>query len=97
MENIRYEAYGPGGAAIVIDVITDNKNRTIAEIKHLLSEHNAKLAGQGSVLWAFDLTGAKPAPKTTVELSPTDKEELNKLIEVLLENDDVQEVYTNVK
>ena len=91
----RYEAYGPGRTAVIIDVITDSKNRTVAEIKHLLAEHNAKFAEQGSVLWAFDITAQKVTPKITVELSPADKEALGKLVEALAENDDAQEVYTN--
>ena len=95
LESARYEAYGPGGTAIVVDAITDNKNRTVAEIKHLLAEHNAKLAEQGSVLWAFDITAQKVTPKITVELSPADKEALGKLVEALADNDDAQEVYTN--
>ena len=95
LESIRYEAYGPGGAAIIIEAITDNSNRTVAEIKHLLAGNNAKFAQRGSVLWAFDLTGDKPMPKTTAELSPADKNALDKLIKALLENDDVQEIYIN--
>lgn len=97
LESARYEAYGPGGTAIIIDVITDSKNRTVAEIKHLLAEHNAKFAEQGSVLWAFDITAQKTTPKITVELSPADKEGVDGLIEVLSENEDVQEIYTNAK
>ena len=97
LESIRYEAYGPGGAAIIIDTITDNSNRTVAEIKHILNENGAKFAERGSVLWVFDLTGAKPTPKMTTEISSNDKEGLDKLIKALLENDDVQEEYTNVK
>ena len=55
----------------------------MAEIKHLLAEHNAKFAEQGSVLWAFDITAQKVTPKITVELSPADKEALEKLVEAL--------------
>ncbi|MEK9183708.1 MAG: YebC/PmpR family DNA-binding transcriptional regulator [Patescibacteria group bacterium] len=97
LESIRYEAYGPGGAAVIIDTITDNSNRTVAEIKHILNENNAKLAERGSVLWAFDLTGARPTPKTTTGLSPADKEALSKLVEILSNHDDVQETYTNIR
>lgn len=97
MESARYEAYGPGGAAIIIDVITDSKNRVVAEIKHTLLEHNGKFAEQGSVLWAFDFSGQKPVPKITVGLSPADKEGLDKLIEALSENEDLQDIFTNIK
>ena len=95
LESARYEAYGPGGTAIIIDVITDSKNRTVAEIKHLLAEHNAKFAEQGSVLWAFDITAQKVTPKITVEISPEYKEALGKLVEALADLDDTQEIYTN--
>ncbi|MEK7586959.1 MAG: YebC/PmpR family DNA-binding transcriptional regulator [Patescibacteria group bacterium] len=52
-EEVIYETYGPGGTAIIIEGITDSKNRTSQEIKHLLAEHGATLAGQGAVTWAF--------------------------------------------
>lgn len=54
LEEVLYEAYGPGGSAILIEGITDNKNRTTAEIKHLLSEYDGKLAEKGTVLWLFE-------------------------------------------
>ena len=91
----RYEAYGPGGIAIIIDIITDSKNRTTNEIKHLLTEHGAKLAEQGSVLWAFEFENNTPSPKTTIPINDEDKTKLNVLIEALNENEDVQEIYNN--
>ena len=48
MERVVYEAYGPGGVAVVIDALTDNRNRTAAELKHLLSKHGVALAAPGS-------------------------------------------------
>lgn len=95
LESARYETYGPGGSAIIIDIITDNKNRTLAEIKHLLSLHDAKLGGQGSVLWAFENKAGKLEPKTTIELNEADAQALDKLMEALDDHDDVQEIYTN--
>src|SRR5690606_35861810 len=53
-ESITYEAYGPGGCAIVIETLTDNRNRTAAEVKHLLSKHGIALAGIGAATWAFE-------------------------------------------
>ncbi len=53
MEEMLYEAYGPGGAAILVEAITDNKNRTTAEIKRILNERGGKLAEGGSVKWMF--------------------------------------------
>ena len=95
LESARYEAYGPGGSAIIIEVITDNKNRTLTEIKHLLSLHDTKLGGQGSVLWAFENKNGKWEPKTNLELSENDAQALDKLLEALDDHDDVQEVFTN--
>ena len=97
LESVRYEAYGPGGAAVIIDAITDNKNRTVAEIKHILSQHNAKFAERGAVIWAFDFADEKPKAKTIIELNEQDKNLLNNLIEVLMNYDDTQEIYTNAK
>ena len=95
LESARYEAYGPGGSAIIIEAITDSKNRTFAELKHLLSLHNAKLGEPGSVLWAFSNNNGKFESKTTINLSETDAKLLDELLEALDDHDDVQEVYTN--
>lgn len=91
----RYEAYGPGGTALIINIITDSKNRTTNEIKQALTQHGAKLAEQGSVLWAFEFNNNVPSPKTTIPLNDEDKNKLDTLIEILNENEDVQEIYHN--
>lgn len=57
IENLLYEAYGPDGVAIVIEAITDNKNRAVANLKQTLSKYDGSLAGSGSVLWMFDIRG----------------------------------------
>jgi YebC/PmpR family DNA-binding regulatory protein len=54
---IAYEAYGPSGIAMIIASITDNKNRTLSEIKQILSQYGGKLAGEGSVKWLFEKKG----------------------------------------
>ena len=56
-EEITYEGYGPGGVAILMNVITDNKNRSVAEIRHILSKYNGNLGENGSVSWMFDKEG----------------------------------------
>ena len=56
-EEVTYEGYGPGGVAILINTITDNKNRTVAEIRHLLSKFDGNLGENGSVSWMFDKAG----------------------------------------
>jgi len=105
MESVRYEAYGPGGAAIIMEGITDNKNRTTQEIKHLLLKNGASLAQTGAVIWAFDPPEAgkstaggkenKWLPKNNIELSEQDAKSLDKLLEELDNHDDIQEIYTN--
>jgi YebC/PmpR family DNA-binding regulatory protein len=56
-EEITYEGYGPGGVALLIQSLTDNKNRTVGEIRHLLSKFNASLAAENSVAWMFHRKG----------------------------------------
>lgn len=158
LEEVLYEAYGPGGAALLIQGVTDNKNRTTNEIKHTLSEHGGKLGSAGSVEWMFEKRGAVDVPeakntmphddlglalidagaadirdyeegvtayiepqqievfkealakknivfgdiyvdylpKTPHLASAEDRASLEKIIAVLDENEDVQEIYTNV-
>lgn len=95
LEEVIYEAYGIGGSALIIYGLTDNGNRTSSEIKHILSKHGSSLANKGAASWAFEKKDGVWEPKTTIPLSPEDKEKLTKLIDELEENDDVQEVYTN--
>lgn len=153
------EATAPGGVAIIIEAITDNKNRTINEIKHLLSEHGGKLAEYGSLLWNFEKigvieiakdqnaekinneienaivgsgahdfeeadgtwsvetlfgdldsvradivragitvkdTGHDYKPRTAIEIPESERERVEKLLDALLNHDDVQDVYTNI-
>jgi YebC/PmpR family DNA-binding regulatory protein len=56
-EEATYEGYGPGGAAIILQVTTDNLNRTVAEIRHLFSRHGGNLGSPGSVAWMFEKKG----------------------------------------
>lgn len=97
MDPITYESYGPGGAAIIIDALTDNRNRTAQDIKHILTKNGLALAAQGSATWAFEKTNEGYTPKTTVPLSDTDNESLMKIIEELDSHDDIEEVYTNAE
>ena len=56
-EEVVYEVYGPGGAALIVEVMTDNVNRTVAEIRHMLLKHNGNLGKSGAVAWKFDRKG----------------------------------------
>src|SRR3989338_8038425 len=97
MEEVVYETYGPGGVALLIVGLTDSKNRTAAEIKHLLSLHGVALASHGSASWAFEKTGEGFVPTMTTPISQEDGEALLALVDALEEHDDVQTVYTNAE
>ena len=56
-EEVTYEGYGPGGAALIIECMTDNKNRTVGEVRHLLEKYNGNLGASGSVAWMFSKKG----------------------------------------
>lgn len=150
-----YEGYGPGGVAILIEAMTDNKNRTVAEVRHLLGKQGGSLGESGSVAWMFDRKGVITMPsqgkteddlmeivldagaedisgeddyfeittdiesfetvrkalieaglkvenaslqwiaKNTVAVEGETAEKLEKLIDALEDNDDVQNVYSN--
>lgn len=57
-EEVTYEGYGPGGVALMIEVVTDSRNRTVSELRHLLSRHQANLGEAGSVAWMFHKKGS---------------------------------------
>lgn len=61
-EEIRYEGYGPGGIALIIDVLTDNKNRIVAELRNVLTKNNGSMAENGAVTWNFDPKGQIMVP-----------------------------------
>ncbi len=76
-ESVAYEGYGPGGVAILVLAYTDNKNRTVAEVRHIFSKRGGNLAGAGSVAWIFEKKGL-----IFVDASNVDEE---KLFDVVIE------------
>lgn len=66
-EDVNYEGYGPGGVAIYIQALTDNKNRTVAELRHILSKNGGNLGEAGCVGWMFDRKGYFVVEKTAVD------------------------------
>ena len=70
-EEVQYEGYGPGGAAILAQVLTDNKNRTVSEIRRLFTKHGGNMGEAGCVAWMFDKKGL-----ITVEKSQVDEDRL---------------------
>lgn len=105
LQEVLIEAYGPEGVGILIEAITDNSNRTISEIRHLLDENGAKMATQGSVLWSFKQNAdehglnadsrGKWQPKFTQQISLEGKQKLEMLVNTIEEQSDVQGVVTN--
>jgi YebC/PmpR family DNA-binding regulatory protein len=95
-EEVIYEGYGPGGAALFINALTDNKNRTVAEIRHLLSKHGGNLGESGCVAWMFEKKGLIKVDKTNF-----DEEELFLITveagadDLNSEDDQLYEIYTD--
>ncbi|MCC7500850.1 YebC/PmpR family DNA-binding transcriptional regulator [Candidatus Nomurabacteria bacterium] len=96
LEHVVYEAYGPGGCALIIEGYTDSRNRTSAELKHLLSEYGGSLATPGAAMWAFQKNAEGVLePISPLELSDEDAQKMAELSDALEEHDDVSEVYTS--
>jgi YebC/PmpR family DNA-binding regulatory protein len=70
-DELTYEGYGPGGAALIVEVLTDNKNRTVGEIRHAFSKHSGNLGESNSVAWMFSKKGY-----VVVDKSAADEEQL---------------------
>ena len=94
-ESVTYEGYGPSGVAVFVECLTDNKNRTVADIRHIFSKHGGNLGETGSVNWMFNRKGY-------ISISKDDASE-DALLEIVLEagaedlqsEDDSYEVYTS--
>ncbi len=97
MEAVTYEAYGPGGAGLIIEVLTDSRNRAAQEVRHALAKNGFALGAIGSVMWGFRKDGEQLVPTVTVPLSDQDTELLEKLVDDLESLEDVQEIVTNAE
>jgi len=97
MESVTYEAYGPAGVAMIIEGLTDNKNRAAAEVRHTLSQNGLELAAQGAAAWAFTKTDGEWVANQTTPLSESDAEKLEKIISALEESEEVDSVSTNAE
>ena len=96
LEQITYEAYGPGGCALIVETYTDNRNRTVQELKHLLSLNGGTLANPGAAIWAFAKNAEGKLEATSpMELGDADMQALATLTDELEDHEDVSEVYTN--
>jgi YebC/PmpR family DNA-binding regulatory protein len=66
-ETVTYEGYGPGGVALLVEAVTDNRNRTAAEVRHVFGKNDGNLGGSGAVSWLFDRKGVILVPGTADE------------------------------
>ncbi len=97
-ELVVYEAYGPGGCAMIIECLTENKNRANQDIKTILARNDLAMAGVGAASWAFTHNpGEDWVPTSTIPLSEEDGEKLSNLIDQLEESDEVNDIYTNAE
>lgn len=92
--NVIYEGYGPEGSAFLVNVLTDNKNRTVAEIRNLFGKYGGSLGTSGSTAYIFAQDPKNPT--FTVSLSPEGLKKAQELQEALEAQDDVSGVYSNV-
>jgi YebC/PmpR family DNA-binding regulatory protein len=88
LEEVSFEGFGPGGITLIIDGISDNKNRTLSEVKVILNQNGGKMAGEGAVRWMFDRKGI-------ISVSGGAKEELE-LLAIELGADDVKSDGNNI-
>jgi len=105
-EESTYEGYGPGGAAVFIESVTDNKNRAVADIRHIFSKNGGNLGENGCVAWMFDKKGYIAIEKksvdedslmeTAIEAGAEDVREDNGSFEIITEPDDFESVKTAV-
>ena len=88
-EDLSIEAMGPGNVALKIKAITDSRNRTISEIKKILSDNHSKLVPPGSISWMFN--------RPTKISDPTIQDQIDSLFEALDDNDDVTDIASNLQ
>lgn len=106
-EEVTYEGYGPGGVAILVDCMTDNKNRTVADIRHYFSKSGGNLGESGCVSWMFDRKGTMLIDKESIdeeelmdkalEAGATDVSEEDNVFQVETEPDDFETVRENLE
>ena len=95
LSEILIQAIGPASIAVVVKAVTDNKNRTIAEIKNILNKNGFKMVPENSLTWMFNPDWS---PKNPLEVDdPSINQKFNQLLEELASNDDVENVYSNLK
>jgi YebC/PmpR family DNA-binding regulatory protein len=96
-EEITYEGYGPGGVAIIVDVLTDNKNRAVSEIRHAFSKNGGNLGADGAVAWMFTTKGVIVVSKENASEEKLTEIVLDAGAEDLADEGEVWEILTDPK
>ena len=94
-QEMRYEGYGPGGTAVMVDCLTDNRNRTVAEVRHAFSKHGGNLGADGSVNYLFNHVGQLMFPPGSDEDSVMEAAIESGAEDVIVEDDQSIEVLTD--
>ena len=89
-----YEGYGPGGIAIMVETATDNKNRTVAEIRHLFSKHGGAMGENGSVAWMFERKGVIAVPRSEIAEDAIMEAALDAGAQDVIDDEDVWTIQT---
>ena len=97
ISELTYEGYGPGGIAILVEVATDNKNRTVAEVRHLFSKHGGNMGESGSVAWMFEKKGIITLPKQGKSEEDILETALNAGAEDMRTEEDFFEIQTDIE
>ncbi|RLB00436.1 MAG: YebC/PmpR family DNA-binding transcriptional regulator [Deltaproteobacteria bacterium] len=94
-EESTYEGYGPGGVAVLVNVLTDNKNRAVADIRHVFSRYNGNLGETGCVMWMFEKKGYAEIDKGVVDEDDLYEVALNAGAQDITDQDDTFEILTD--
>lgn len=97
ISELTYEGYGPGGIALLVEVATDNKNRTVAEVRHLFSKHSGNMGESGSVAWMFEKKGIISLPRQIKSEDEMMEIVLNAGAEDLHTEDEFYEIQTDIE
>lgn len=94
--SVRYEAFGPGGSALIVAGTTDNNNRTVAEVRAVLKKHGGTMGQPGSVMWKFTAAAGGFTAQFPRPLDTASRQQLAELVSELQSHTDVTSVYTDV-
>lgn len=94
-EELRYEGYGPVGVAVIVDLLTDNKNRTVSEIRHTFAKNGGSLAENGAVTWNFEQRGFMTVPATACSEDQIFEKAIEAGADDVRTEGDVYEIYTS--